>query len=92
MLRHKNPSPMPPRTKVVQIPMNVCNEALQDIAGMNRKTFDDLLLDKLIHTVKSLGGGPMEQGRIGCALTKQDAIRKYLKEQHGMDGLSSFIF
>jgi len=88
----QKPSPMPPRPKVVQIPMNVCNEALQDIAGMNRKTFDNLLLSNLIHTVKSLGGGPLEQGRIGCALAKQEAVRKYLKEQHGMVVFSCHLF
>ena len=85
-MRNVTPSPMPPKPKVLQIPMNVCNEALQDVAGIDRKTCDNMLLEMLISIVKSLGGGPVEQGRIGNELGKTQAVRMYLKDQHGVCG------
>ena len=83
-MRNVTPSPMPPRPKVLQIPMNVCNESLEDVAAIDRKTCDDMLLRTLIHMVKSLGGGPVDQGKIGNELAKQQAVRMYLKNQHGV--------
>jgi hypothetical protein len=44
---------------------------------------DRLLLRMLVETLQSLGGGPVEQGRIGSALRAQKAARTYLRVQHG---------
>jgi hypothetical protein len=77
------PSPMPPNVKVLRIPINTFNGSLEDPNNWRYKMMDELLLRTLISTVRSLGGGPMEQGRIGQALSEHKAIRSYLKEHHG---------
>jgi len=33
--------------------------------------------------IASLGGGPVEQGRIGNALSKEERVRTYIKDKHG---------
>jgi hypothetical protein len=46
------PSPMPPKPKVVQMSMNVSDETLlEDVAGIDRKTCDALLLNTLVYMV-----------------------------------------
>ena len=48
------PSPMPPKPKVVQMPMTVGDETLaEEVAGIDRKTCDALLLNTLVYMVNS---------------------------------------
>ena len=81
-------SPMPPRVKVVRIPIDTFNGSLQDPDAWRQKMLDELLLRTLVGVARSLGGGKMEQGRLGCALSKQAAVRAYLRAYHGEAGAS----
>ena len=45
--------------------------------------FAQVVAKAIMAIIVSLGGGPVEQGRIGNALSKEERVRSYIKDKHG---------
>ena len=55
--------------------------SLQPRMPNHGKTLDTIVAKAIIAIVASLGNGPVEQGRIGNALSKEERVRAYIKEK-----------